>query len=1075
MNWGNGIAVTGIALEFPKCRSVKDFWDILKDGRCVLGNLPIKRYEQLLHYRTVNPRLGNLSDMQASFMDTIDTFDNSFFHVSPGDALQMDPSQRKCMEIIWHALEDAGCSENSLVNSKTGVFVGCASETEYKQMLRAYGYKPTPSSVLGNCFAAISGHISHYLDLKGPNMVINTVCSSSLVAVYLASLSLLNRESNIAVAGGCELRVLPHRVGLFGIESSDGITRTFDDLSDGTGTGEGVAAVVLKRYEDAVIDRDRIYAVIKGGAVNHDGQCMSFSAPNPNAQYELIKNVWTRAKINPENIGYIEAHGTGTQLGDTIEFEALSRAFADFTPQKSFCGIGSVKSNIGHLDSAAGIAGLIKAVLCLYNKQLVPSLHFLYPNREISFIDSPFYVCDRTQDWKSNACGRLCGVSSFGLTGTNCHLVLQESPTFAHDQNTEKQWYVLTVSAKTPVALKQLIDQYSHFIAELEPGNLQSLCYTSNMRRTHFEHRFVCVAHDVRSLLACLASFQSAIPVIDDGRDLDSRGNLCCELARNYLAGGSPDWSRLYDSSIKACSTPCYPFAEDHFWPSLQLAYTKQSREVSADRSTVENKNDSVIEVIKNVLGYDTIDATKSFQEISGSSIHILHIAQQLKEKFNISFKASDLLESPSITDFCKLLKFDQTYPENLDKPSIWKISKLQKRYFINSLYSKHALENVLVDYISLPLESQDNRIVDALNEVFCKHDIFRTTFRCGNGCFNAIVEDKAIMSVISHRELIDDKEFVNCVLKNCRSFSPDKLPLIQFHIFCTANHKFLVAIFHRLVCDGNSMRLLFQSFLQVYSGKKSKREIIQFQDIVKIIDEQAQKDAIHIANLYKNMYIMPARIAHLYGNPRVMDLSNLQESIENFVQTYKIGLLPFFTAICMLNRLFVLGERQFIFGIVFPGRENSQLIDVIGPFSNIVPFRYTLNEDMPLVNFFYEVSRLINDLRRYQSALFEDLYNLSGINYMSQITDIINLSEGYMREDSRGVTSLFLSNTNLRSSQEKCRSDIFWTPKKVLIHTFQGCGFSVSKENGFSIQKITSLLKSTIDGTIKDIQRKVR
>jgi len=1072
VNWNNGIAITGIALDLPKCNSVKSFWDILINGRCVLNELPLKRYEYLLQYRSINPTLGHISDMQASFMDAIDTFDNSFFHISPGDALQMDPCQRKCMEVIWHALEDAACTETSLAKSKTGVFIGCASEPEYKQMMRAYGYKPSPSSVLGNCFAALSGHISHYLDLKGPNMVINTVCSSSLIAIYMASMSLLNEESDIAVAGGCELRVLPHRMGMFGIESSDGITRTFDALSDGTGTGEGVAAVVLKRYDDAIKDCDKIYAVIKSGEVNHDGRCMSLSAPNPNSQYELVKNAWRNAKINPEDIGYIEAHGTGTSLGDPIEYEALSKAFADFSLKRSFCGIGSVKSNIGHLDSAAGIAGFIKATLCLYYKRLVPSLHFQYPNKEISFLDSPFYVNDKTRHWEATAGSRLCGVSSFGLTGTNCHMILQESNMEEYNQNVDMQWYILTISAKTEVALKQLIDLYRDLVIKLESWELQSLCYTSNIRRTHFEHKFACVAYGVKSLISCLSSFESKVPAINDINYMNSKGNLCCELAGIYLAGGNPDWLRLYNNNIRACSTPGYPFERNPFWPLPKFTVSNNDRQAIMDVPAAKQKNDTIIDVIKNTLGYDTIDGTKSFQEIGGSSIHIMQIAQHLKEEFDISFTTSELLEAPSIIDFCRLLEINRTDSDEI-RPSVWKASKLQKRYFLSNLRNKKSLTNILVNYVVLPLESSNNKIIAVLNDIINEHEIFRTTFHRINGIVSAIVGDKTVISMKIHEDPIVDKELENIILESGYSISPDKLPLIRFHLYCTATHKLLVAIYHRLVCDGNSMQLLFDSFLQTYLGKAIKRNVLQFQDIVGKIDKEATDDAKHISELLKSMNISVNGILQKYGNSMIIELSNVYDPVDAFIKKYKIGILSFFTVICMLSRMFQSNETQFIFGIVFPGRESSEYVDVIGPFSNIVPFQYILNEETFIINLFYDVDRLINQLRRYQGALFEDIYSLNGVNYMREITDIISISVGNFGAKNEDNPVFLMSSMNFNNFQEKRRSDIYWDYKNVIIHTFQGCGFSISKESDLNIQKIIDILDREPYLLLKDIIKK--
>lgn len=284
-------------------------------------------------------------------------------------------------------------------------------------------------SVQGNLSPIIASRISYLLDLRGPSMVVNTLCSSSLVALHLGCQSLKkNGECSMALIGGVQINLIPIRQVEVGIESSSKRTRTFDHQSDGTGAGEGVIAFLLKPLEKAMKDEDNIYAVIKGSAYNQDGASAGLTAPNPAAQEDVIIKAWQEAGLDPETISYIEAHGTGTRLGDPIEIDGIKRAFRRYTDKRQFCAIGSVKSNIGHLDASAGLAGLLKAVLALQKGKIPPTINFERPNKMIAFHKSPVYVNTKLREWETDGFPRRCGVSSFGFSGTNCHVILEEAP-----------------------------------------------------------------------------------------------------------------------------------------------------------------------------------------------------------------------------------------------------------------------------------------------------------------------------------------------------------------------------------------------------------------------------------------------------------------------------------------------------------------------------------------------------------------------------------------------------------------------------------------------------------------------
>jgi len=428
MNKRLDIAITGIACRFPKAGNVSEFWNNLTNGADCIDVLSQTRTDDLSQYLNAIGQSCEIGGAEAGLLDRIDLFDYSYFNITPMEANLMDPAQRLFLETAWLAIEDAGYGKEAISGADAGVFVGYVSDSDYKTMIRDTQPHSLSLALPGNARPLIAGRLSRILDLKGPNMLIDTGCSSSLAAVHAACQAIWNGECGLALAGGVQIHVIPLREGSIGVESSNGRTRAFDDNSDGTGTGEGVAAIFLKPLDKALADKDNIYAVIKGSAINHDGRSIGVTAPNAPAQSAVITRAWEAAGIDPTSIGYIEAHGTGTKLGDVIEAEGLRLAFSKHTDKTAFCAIGSVKSNIGHTDGCAGLAGLIKAALQLYHKTLVPSIHCNTPNTNINWANMPVYVNKSLVKWVSPGVSRICGVSSFSLSGTNCHVVLQEAP-----------------------------------------------------------------------------------------------------------------------------------------------------------------------------------------------------------------------------------------------------------------------------------------------------------------------------------------------------------------------------------------------------------------------------------------------------------------------------------------------------------------------------------------------------------------------------------------------------------------------------------------------------------------------
>ncbi|MED1124973.1 non-ribosomal peptide synthetase/type I polyketide synthase [Bacillus atrophaeus] len=500
------IAIIGMAGRFPGAENIDEFWRNLQNGK---ESISFFSDEELLAAGIDEQTFTRTDYVRAKgIIEGPDLFDASFFGYSPGQAEVMDPQIRLLHEYAWKTLEDAGCVSADY-EGKIGLFTGTTSNFQWLQHFAdSLDGRMSELFEIGslNDTYTISTRVAHKLNLKGPAITLQTACSTSLVALHLACKSVLNGESDVALAGGVSI-LHPVTSGYIYqenmVKSPDGHCRAFDKDAKGTVGGDGVGFVAVKSLSRALAEGDRIYAVVKGSAVNNDGdQKVGFNAPSVEGQTQVIRDAIADAGIEPETISYIETHGTGTALGDPIEIEALTKAFQ--TNKTAFCRIGSVKTNIGHLDAAAGAAGLIKTVLSLKHHQLVPSLHFKEANPNINFKNSPFLVNDKLQMWKKTNTPRRAGVSSFGMGGTNAHVILEEAPVSEREEH-PRAYQLFPLSAKTMNALEKTKD---HLLEQMERNpelNAADAAYTLQAGRQHFDYRQMFVAkdrHDVIRLLS---------------------------------------------------------------------------------------------------------------------------------------------------------------------------------------------------------------------------------------------------------------------------------------------------------------------------------------------------------------------------------------------------------------------------------------------------------------------------------------------------------------------------------------------------------------------------------------------
>ena len=601
------IAIIGISCRFPMADTKDAFWQLLRDGVDTITPVPTERKGNRFQSAAPHSNKDCADNFHGGFLKEIDRFDPHFFRISSEEATLMDPQQRLLLEASWEALEDAGQVPANLAGSRTGVFVGISRGrydhlgdnpiAEATDSQNAHYITSQDSSIAAN-------RISFQFNFRGPSIAINTACSSALVAVHQAAQSLTSGESSLAVVGGVNLIFLTDqkatRLNSAGLLSATGRCRSFDAAADGYVPGEGVGVVVLKRFSEAKEDGDRIYAVIRGSAINHNGRGNGLSAPNPRAQKELLLDAYQRAGVSPGRVQYIEAHGSGTPIGDLLELKALSEVLAEDRPPNKRCVIGSVKTNLGNTETASGVAGLIKVALALKHRQIPPHLHFQQPSNDITFDQLPLSVGTQLTSWPlDNQTKAIAGISAFGLGGTNVHLVLEnefEEQKLVLDDSAENQLFLFVLSAKSEQALIELAERYQQFLSEScrssREVTIANICYTACVKRSHFLYRLAIITRSAKDLCSQLehllqtstssdhspkfihkakrrkrSAEHRSIQYSQTTHSLSEQELALQTLAQHWLTGGNVNWSQAYSHTPhQFISVPTYPFQRQSYW-----------------------------------------------------------------------------------------------------------------------------------------------------------------------------------------------------------------------------------------------------------------------------------------------------------------------------------------------------------------------------------------------------------------------------------------------------------------------------------------------------------------------------
>ncbi|MEL6493883.1 MAG: beta-ketoacyl synthase N-terminal-like domain-containing protein [Cyanobacteria bacterium J06623_7] len=527
------IAVVGMGCRFPGANNPQEFWQLLQSGQDAITEVTPDRWGCDIS--------AEQQIIRGGFIPHLKEFDPGFFRIAPKEAISIDPQQRLLLEVAWEALENAAIAPEGIRGSQTGVFVGIAAVDYWHQLLSRSTDNIDAYLTTGNTHSLASGRISHFFDFRGASISLDTACSSSLVAVHLAIKSLRDRECNLALAGGVNRLISPKVSINFArakMLSVDGRCKTFDESANGFVRSEGCGLVVLKRLADAIADQDRIRGVLLGSAVNQDGRTSSITTPSSLSQQTAIARALTDSQLEARQISYLETHGTGTSLGDAIELEALSQVFAN----NQELVLGAVKTNIGHLESASGIASLIKTILAIEKQLIPPNLHLEQPNSRVEWSKLPFKLPSRAIAWQEQS--RLAGVSSFGFSGTNAHIIIKEADalteetiaTITNPPDLAPNLYLVTLSGRTEKALNELAQNYHCYLNAQPNLAIADISLTSTLGRSHFNHRLAICASSTINLQTKLAGYLKGEMLPETYRGKAKANSQVCLLNENNNA-----------------------------------------------------------------------------------------------------------------------------------------------------------------------------------------------------------------------------------------------------------------------------------------------------------------------------------------------------------------------------------------------------------------------------------------------------------------------------------------------------------------------------------------------------------
>ncbi|PYG88041.1 amino acid adenylation domain-containing protein [Ruminiclostridium sufflavum DSM 19573] len=1024
-------AIVGMDGEFALSKNLSEYRLVLQNGIDCVGDFPKRRQEYAKNYLKYSGMGSEVEFVRGGFLNSVDNFDYGFFGISPAEARLMDPNQRRFLQAARNCLEDAGYGAGQLNGSNVGVFVGYDNSTvnEYRKLVSDVEQESQALAMVGNIIPVIASRLSYIMDYHGPSSIFDTSCSSTAVALYFACLSIESGECSSAIVGSSRICMIPAMMGTkLGVEASNWKAKAFDDSADGTGVGEGVGAIYVKRLKDALRDKDDIYCIIKSVSANCDGDSTGITAPNPTAQAQLIVNNLKKAKVEAESITYIEAHGTGTKLGDPIEIEGIQRAFGTQTNKKQFCAIGSSKTNLGHLDHASGIASIIKCALSLKYKELYPSLHYKVPNRLIDFTDTPVYINTEYREWVSSA-PRRCAINSFGLSGTNINIILEEAPVRKEADRAEiHQLLPLTLSAKSRNSFKERINQMIEFLENTEE-RYDDICFTAAQNEGCYRYKCVVNVSSRVEALDVLSNLKENAYLTQEERCIS---NLDAEevLLKQWIDKIEDETLKKYEAGIFGREKKDFPFAEDcHRIHLPAYPFEKQSclvkipkvsesygRNAAASRTkeTAPRRKYDVIgdtqafdaDVLQDmawvwcrVLGVESVKLTDNFYELGGDSIFAMRLAAEVKVALNVELPLKDVMLQQTfegITACVNEKKKNEVKSSGMvitkhDNVSEYEMTSSQKQLYAIQIVNPSSVAYNMFNAVEVKGPFEEERFVECINRLVEQQESLRTSFVEEDGKFIARIR-KNIKILPSH---FTSDNIESCAREFIRPFDLAKDSLIRIgFVKREENNTIIMLDTHHIICDGMSTAILTHQLCQLYLRQPIEPFTLQYSDYAIAVNEYEKTQEYKnkkekLVQKLNNLEVLKIptdyeRTAeHSFeGRKASIDLTATEsEKVREFTKQH--GLTGFHYFLSMFKALLwrYSGQEDIVIGTPVSGRNDVNLANSIGLFINTVVIRNHINRELSCLDFVNEVKKSAMEAYDNQCISFTRLVEWLGVH----------------------------------------------------------------------------------------------
>lgn len=982
------IVIVGLALNTAAGNSPEQFWENISNKTECISSVRSTRKNDLLTF------LRNDSDeeielAEGGLFSRIDLFDNKFFHIREQDALCTSPCMRMLLEVMWKALEDAGYRERDLNGENVNIYTGIVTDAqiyEYREIVKKYCKKLLPTAINGNLLPVIPAALAYYLNLKGTTAVVDTACASSSTAVIQAADALKSGQCKAAVVAGGRMIYNPVNDPdeKIGIESGDFRARPFDETAEGTVHGEGVAAIVIKTYRQALLDRDRIYAVIKGYAANQSGKTPRMGISDHNAQKEVILKGMERAGFCTEDIQYCEAHGTGTYVGDQLEVRGIEEALAGSTGKRGICALGSVKGNIGHTYGASGVISVIKCIMAMKKGFLPPTANFDVPNRKIDFIDSPLYVNTKLTAW--NAEQKRCMVNCYGISGVNCAFFLENYCKSDSQAELPTGKLPFAITAKSARSLKMLLGSYSAFLQDTD-ASFRDLSYSAMVRRNHFKHKLLFLAESKRELQQLMQDILCRL----DGTDFESavdhktsfyssqlnrkhvdhaehaKAFMCSgdehdlrTLCRMYLDGVDVDWNQIYGGNDSYVTLPSYEFDRHRIWATAEAlnSFCEDHEEVSGVQKvvsadgTVSDREKELGEILLSCLSIGTVDVDDNLFSLGLDSFLGMKLLNSVKEKYGTELSIIDLFEADSIRKIaaCTEHKADQTefVLRKADQKAHYDLSPAQRRIYLQDKLLRGNRKTLLQGVYVINGKIDINRLERAVNQIIRNNEVLRTALIDVNGIPQQVVKNgwefRIETGTLTRGIEAEMETFIS-------QFNLANPPFIRIRVLEADGTKdVFMFCAHHTVFDGASILVFLDQLDTYYRGEvcaQSEYSYIDYSESMnrfccseqyaaqrKYWEQQYENREIY-SNLPKS-YDIAETSAETQGRKYYFSFSKeLTGSISEFAVKHQItAFMELYLALVILLHQYS-GDSDVCVGIPYAGRKNADAEKILGVFIN--------------------------------------------------------------------------------------------------------------------------------------------